>query len=134
MRHISALTSINLFNYGNLTLRYCRPFSAKGYVLITQTIAEGGGSFSVGTDILVKASVDLFELIKADVVLETKMELLAARRQATDPPTIWGIAQFTIGIDVSIFLVIDISFHTSGEWRNRFNDGPCTPEDMQVLP
>ncbi|KAH6700595.1 hypothetical protein BKA61DRAFT_705538 [Leptodontidium sp. MPI-SDFR-AT-0119] len=78
------------------------PFSATGYVLITQTIMDGGGSFGIGTDILVKASVNLFDLIKADVVVETSVKLLAVTCHPElkpgdsgfpETPTIWGIAQ-----------------------------------------
>jgi hypothetical protein len=35
--------------------------------------------------------------------------------------------KFTIGIDVSVFLVLNVSFHTSGEWSNKFNSGDCPP-------
>lgn len=49
-------------------------------------------------------------------------------------PVIWGIAQFTLGIDVSVFLVLDVSFHTSGEWRNKFTEGDCQPEDFKPPP
>lgn len=37
------------------------------------------GSFGIGTDVPVKASVNLVDLIKADVVVETKVDLVAAR-------------------------------------------------------
>jgi hypothetical protein len=63
---------------------------------------DGGGSFGIGTDILVKASVNLFDLIKADVVVETSVKLLAVTCHPElkpgdsgfpETPTIWGIAQ-----------------------------------------
>jgi hypothetical protein len=93
------------------------PFSATGYVLITQSIIDGSGTFGIGTDILVKASVDLFDLIKADVVVETSVTLLAvtcANPAPTPPdveiPTIWGIAQVCILFSVDkvfVFSVVD---------------------------
>ena len=66
---------------------------------------EGGGNFGIGTDILVKASVNLFDLIKADIVVETAVKLIAVTchpelnsgdKGFPETPTIWGIAQVNL--------------------------------------
>ena len=105
-------------------------FDAIGYFLVTQSVIwhAGTSSWGLGTSFLARVHVNIFDIVRVDVTIETKVEMLFIPCHRGGMPakeTIWGVAQFTVGVDVDLFLFIDIQFEVKGEWNTRFNDGPC---------
>ena len=73
-----------------------------------------------------KGSIDL-EIISVDVSVEAKMAVL----KVTCPGvTVWGAAQVTFAIEVTIAFVIDINFQVQAEWDQNLNGGPCALPDV----
>ena len=110
---------------------------AIGFSFVTQSVIwhKDTSNWGLGTDFLARVSVKLpgksFALVKIDVTIETKVEMLfvkCKRPKGTgkdQKQTIWGVAQFIVALDVDIFLILDFSVEVKGEWTTKFNDGPC---------
>jgi hypothetical protein len=104
------------------------PFDALAYYAQSEFLITGDTVFGLGASTLVKASVDL-EIVEADISIEAKIALLKVTCNVTDS-SIWGVAQVTIAIEVSIFFVIDIEFDVQAEWTNNLDGGPCPLPDV----
>jgi hypothetical protein len=52
--------------------------------------------------------------------------------RVTCPPdiTIWGAAQITFAIEITIFWVIDIDFEVQSEMDQNLSGGPCPLPDV----
>ena len=44
--------------------------------------------------------------------------------------TVWGTAQVTFAVEVTIAFVIDIDFQVQAEWDQNLNGGPCALPDV----
>ena len=104
------------------------PFQAIAYYAQSQFLITGDTVFGLGASSLVKATVDL-AVVEASVSIEAKIALLKVTCNVSDS-TIWGAAQVTIAIEISIFFVIDIEFDVQAEWTNNFDGGPCPLPDV----
>ena len=104
------------------------PFQAIAYYAQSQFLITGDTVFGLGASSLVKATVDLV-VVEASVSIEAKIALLKVTCNVSDS-TIWGAAQVTIAIEISIFFVIDIEFDVQAEWTNNFDGGPCPLPDV----
>jgi hypothetical protein len=100
------------------------PFDAIAYYAQTQSLITGDNVFGVGAGSVVKGSIDL-EVVSVEVSIEAKIEMLKVTCNS-DESSIWGVAQVTFAIDVTIFWVIDIEFDAQAQWTNNFDSGPCT--------
>jgi hypothetical protein len=89
-----------------------------------------GDVFGLGVGALLKGSIDL-GIVSADVSLEAKLAVL---RVDVGPfcsdVTVWGAAQVTLAIDITIAWVIDIDIEFSWEWSRNLNGGPCALPDI----
>jgi len=99
------------------------PFEAIAYYAQSQFLITGDTVFGLGASSLVKATVDLV-VVEASISIEAKIAILKVSCNVSDS-TIWGVAQVTIAIEVSIFFVIDIEFDVQTEWTDNFDGGPC---------
>jgi hypothetical protein len=104
------------------------PFEAIAYYAQSQFLITGDTVFGLGASSLVKATVDL-KVVEASISIEAKIAMLKVTCNVSDS-TIWGVAQVTIAIEVSIFFVIDIEFDVQAEWTNNFDGGPCALPDV----
>ncbi|MCJ1379351.1 hypothetical protein MMC17_002452 [Xylographa soralifera] len=105
----------------------CAGFDAIAYFAVTQSLIIGDDIFGLGTGTLLKGSIDL-EIVEVDIEVEASMAVIKV--SCTGPngdaeSTIWGFAQATIAVEISIAFIIDIGFSWSTEWKNNFNGGPC---------
>jgi hypothetical protein len=89
-----------------------------------------GDVFGLGEGALLKGSIDL-KVISVDVSLEAKMAVLKIDASATCPAvTVWGVAQVTFAVEVTIAWIIDIDFEVQSEWSQNLNGGPCPLPDV----
>ncbi len=100
-------------------------FDVVAYYVNTEFLIIGDNVFGLGVGALLKGSVNL-EIVSVDVSLEAKMAIL----KVTCPDvTIWGAAQVTFAIEVTIAFVIDIDFEVQAEWDQKLSSGPCPLPD-----
>lgn len=97
-------------------------FNALAYFAETEFLITGDNVFALGASVLIKGSVDL-EIVEVDISVEAKMALL----KVTCGPdsTIWGVAQVTFAMEVTIAWVIDIEFDVQAEEDQNLDGGPC---------
>jgi hypothetical protein len=101
-------------------------FGCKAYFLETMFLIAGESVYGFGCGLLIKGSIDL-EVVSVDVTVEAKMAILLV----TCPDvTIWGVAQVTFAVEVSICWIIDIDFEVSSEVEQNLNGGPCALPDV----
>jgi len=98
------------------------PFKALAYFAESEFLIAGDSVFGLGASALIKGSVDL-EVVEIDISVEAKMALL----NVTCGPdtTIWGVAQVTFALEVTIAFVIDIEFDVQAEEDQNIDGGPC---------
>jgi hypothetical protein len=99
-------------------------FGALAYYAETASLITRENVFGIASSALIKGSIDL-EVVEVDISLEAKVELL--KLTCTEGSAIWGVAQVTIAVEVSIFFVIDIEFDVQTEWTHKLDGGPCGP-------
>jgi hypothetical protein len=105
-------------------------FGCKAYFLETMFLIAGDTVFGLGVGVLIKGSIDL-EIISVDVSVEAKMAILKVNPGAgCASTTIWGAAQLTFAIEVTICWVIDIDFEVQSEADQNLNGGPCELPDV----
>jgi hypothetical protein len=104
------------------------PFEAIAYYAQSQFLITGDTVFGLGASSLVKATVDLV-VVEVSISIEAKIAMLKVSCNVSDS-SIWGVAQVTIALEVSIFFVIDIEFDVQAEWTNNFDGGPCALPDV----
>jgi hypothetical protein len=104
-------------------------FKVVAYYVETEFLIFGD-VFGLGVGALLKGSIDL-EVISVDVTVEAKMAVLRVDVSPTCPAvTVWGAAQVTFAVDVTIAWVIDIDFEVQTEWSRNLNGGPCALPDV----
>lgn len=101
-------------------------FGCKAYFLETMFLVAGDNVLGFGVGILIKGSIDL-EIVSVDVSVEAKMAILKVTCPDT---TIYGAAQVTFAIEVTIAFVIDIDFEVQAEEDQKLNGGPCALPDV----
>jgi hypothetical protein len=105
-------------------------FGCKAYFLETMFLIAGDTAYGFGCGLLIKGSIDL-EVISVDVSVEAKMAILMVNAGGTcTAVTIFGVAQVTFAVEVSICWVIDIDFSVSSEVHQNLNGGPCALPDV----
>lgn len=120
-------------------------FKAEGSALLTQSVIFNteSGNWGLGTSIILRAEVVLIpETISAGISVEAKMMVLFINCVRPRPPnpggrpaqkTTWCVAQVTIGVHVSLFLILNIEFEAQVQWQTRLNGGPCELEEFSGL-
>jgi len=106
-------------------------FKVVAYVINTEFLILGDTVFGLGVGSLLKGSIDL-KIISVDVSVEAKMAVLKTNC-LVGPDTkvsVWGAAQVTFAIEVTIAFVIDIDFEVQTEWDQNLNGGPCPLPDV----
>jgi hypothetical protein len=101
-------------------------FGCKAYFLETMFLIAGDNVLGFGVGLLLKGSIDL-EIVEVDVTVEAKMAVL---KMTCPDTTIYGAAQLTFGIEITIALVIDIDFEAQAEVDQNLNGGPCALPDV----
>jgi hypothetical protein len=102
-------------------------FQAVAYYAQSMFFIAGDFGWGVGSSTLVKGTIDL-KVVEVDLSIEAKIALLKVN--CTGGSSIWGVAQVTIAIDISIFFVIDIEFDWQTEWTDNLDGGPCSLPDV----
>jgi hypothetical protein len=102
-------------------------FDAIAFYAQSMFFITGDFGWGVGSSSLVKGSIDL-KVVEVDISIEAKIALLKVNCAAGS--SIWGAAQVTIAVDISIFFVIDIEFDWQTEWTNDLDGGPCPLPDV----
>jgi hypothetical protein len=103
-------------------------FKVVAYYVETEFLIFGD-VFGLGVGALLKGSIDL-EIISVDVSVEAKMAVLKVNTSPScSAVTVWGAAQVTFAVDVTICWVIDIDFEVQTEWSRNLNGGPCELPD-----
>jgi hypothetical protein len=100
-------------------------FKAKASIVITILGLLGDHSWGIGTGLIIKASLDLV-VVEVEVQFESRLMFLKTTCNQGNDETKWGLSQVEIAFDIHIFLVLDISFHDTKEWKTNFNNGPCS--------
>ena len=101
-------------------------FGCTAYFAETMFFIVGDTVLGFGVGLLIKGSIDL-EIVSVDVSVEAKMAIL----KVTCPGvTIYGAAQITFAIDITICWVIDIDIEVQAEADQNLNGGPCALPDV----
>lgn len=105
-------------------------FGCKAYFLETMFLIAGDTVLGFGVGLLIKGSIDL-EVVSVDVSVEAKMAVLKVVPGPTCPATtIFGAAQLTFAVEVTICWIIDIDFEVQTEADQNLNGGPCALPDV----
>jgi len=105
------------------------PFKATAYYAETQSLITGDNVFGLGAGSLIKGSVDLV-VVSVSISVEATITLLKVTCNAGANSTIWGVAQVTFALDVTIAFVIDIEFDVKAELDHNLDGGPCALPDV----
>lgn len=101
-------------------------FGCVAYFAETMFFIVGDMVLGFGVGMLIKGSIDL-EIVSVDVSVEAKMAIL----KVTCPDvTIYGAAQVTFAIEITICWVIDIDIEVQAEADQNLNGGPCALPDV----
>ena len=101
-------------------------FGCKAYFAETMFFIVGDMVLGFGVGMLIKGNIDL-EIVSVDVSVEAKMAIL----KVTCPGvTIYGAAQVTFAIEITICWVIDIDIEVQAEADQNLNGGPCALPDV----
>jgi hypothetical protein len=103
------------------------PFEAKAYYAQTQFLITGDTVFGLGAGAIIKGSVDL-KIVSIDVSVEAKVALLSVT--CGGGSTIWGVAQVTFALEITIAFVIDIDFEEQAQLSHNLDGGPCALPDV----
>jgi hypothetical protein len=101
-------------------------FGCKAYFMETMFLIAGDSVLGFGVGLLIKGSIDL-GIVSVDVSVEAKMAILKVTCPDT---TIYGAAQVTFAVEVTIAFVIDIDFEVQAEEDQNLNGGPCPLPDV----
>jgi len=105
-------------------------FGCKAYFMETMFLIAGDSVLGFGVGLLIKGSVDL-EVVSVDVSVEAKMAILKVSPSAScTATTIWGAAQLTFAIEITICWIIDIDIEVQAETSQNLNGGPCALPDV----
>jgi hypothetical protein len=105
-------------------------FDCKAYFLETMFLIAGDTVLGFGVGLLIKGSIDL-KVISVDVSVEAKMAILKVAPGPSCPATtIYGAAQLTFAVEVTICWIIDIDFEVQTETDQNLNGGPCALPDV----
>ena len=104
-------------------------FGAIAYYAETASLIIGDNDFGLATSVLIKGTVDL-EVIEIDVSVEAAMGLIRVDCNGGADTSIWGVAQVTFALEVTICWVIDIDFEEKAEWTSNWNGGACALPDV----
>jgi hypothetical protein len=110
-----------------VTFEVASVFDAIAYYAQSMFFITGDFGFGVGASTLVKGSIDL-KVVEVDLSIEAKLALLKVN--CGSGSSVWGVAQVTIAVEISIFFVIDIEFDWQTEWTNDLDGGPCPLPDV----
>jgi hypothetical protein len=103
------------------------PFKCAAYFAQTMFFIYGDTVIGFGIGLLIKGSVDL-EIISVEVSVEAKMAVLTV--PCAGDVTIYGAAQITFAIEITICWVIDIDIEIQAEADQKLNGGPCALPDV----
>jgi hypothetical protein len=102
----------------------------KAYFLESWFFIVGDSVIGFGVGILIKGTIDL-EIISVDVSVEAKMAVLDVPASSTcSGNTVYGAAQVTFAVDITICWVIDIDVEVQAEYDQNLNGGPCALPDV----
>jgi hypothetical protein len=105
-------------------------FGCKAYFLETQFLIIGDSVLGFGVGIVIKGSIDL-EVVSVEVTVEAKMAILVVKPSVTCAGlTVYGAAQVTFAVEITIAFVIDIDFEVQAEADQNLNGGPCALPDV----
>lgn len=105
------------------------PFGATAYYAETQSLIFGDNVFGLGAGSLIKGKVDLV-VVDVEISVEAQITLLKVTCNAGANSTIWGVAQVTFALEVTIAFVIDIDFEVKAELDHNLDGGPCPLPDV----
>jgi hypothetical protein len=101
-------------------------FGVTAYFAETMFFIAGDMVLGFGVGLLIKGSINL-EIVSVDVSVEAKMAVLKVTCPDT---TIYGAAQVTFAIEITICWVIDIDIEIQAEADQNLNGGPCALPDV----
>lgn len=104
-------------------------FSATAYFAETQFLIIGDTVFGLGAGSIIKGTVDL-EIVSIEISVEAKVALLSVSCNAGADSTIWGVAQVTFALEITIAFVIDIDFEEQAQIQHALDGGPCPLPDV----
>lgn len=86
-------------------------FDAYAYATMTFTFTVGNAILGFGLTFLVKADIDL-KVVEASVTAKVRAEMLQVTYDPHSPTnkSVWAVGQFTLAVEITIFLVLDIEF------------------------
>jgi hypothetical protein len=103
------------------------PFEASAYFAETQFLITGDTVFGLGAGSIIKGSVDL-EVVSIDISVEAKIALLHV--DCGGGSSIYGVAQVTFALEITIAFVIDINFEEQAQIEHNLDGGPCPLPDV----
>lgn len=94
------------------------PFELEGLIAITFFAIWGDTAVGYGIGFLVKVSAEIAPIVAVELTLEGRLARIMLA-QGTPDETVFGVAKLTFAIEVSIFLVLSISFEFEATQVNR---------------
>jgi hypothetical protein len=88
-------------------------FKAIAYFAVTQSLIIGDTVLGLGTGTLLKGSVNIDDIVDVDIEIEASMAMVEVKcldGSGNSANSIWGFAQVTIAIEVTVFALLDVGF------------------------
>jgi hypothetical protein len=107
-------------------------FDAYAFGVLALVIITGANSFGIGAAIILRGHIDL-RIISVTLTSELKgFQVSQSCGKDNKNKSVWLVAQATISLNVSIFLVVNIGFSVQYQWIKFQDNGICTLPELPI--
>ena len=106
-------------------------FKAYAFAVLALVIIAGANTFGIGAAIILRGSIDLKILT---ITLTSELKGMQVSQSCTDTKekSVWLVAQATISVDITIFLVVDIGFSVQYQWVKFQDNDHCKLPQLPI--
>lgn len=103
------------------------PFIAFAAIEVTVVGMMGDHTWGLGGAVIISAHID-YKVVSVQASIEARQMYMVTDCTTPKDTTKWGLTQVLVAIDIHIFWVIDIDYHSTSEWKVNYNGGKCPME------
>jgi len=100
-------------------------FDAYAYAALALLVTWGNSLLAVSLSLILRADIDLV-IVEAQVTAEVRGDMIHEKCGAGNKDgAVWAVGQFTIALEITIFMIVDIEFDCQHEVHKNTDNGPC---------
>jgi hypothetical protein len=103
------------------------PFVAFGFIEVTVVGMMGDHTWGIGGSVIISAHID-YKIVSVQASVEARHMYMVTDCTTPRETTKWGLTQVLVAIEIHIFWVVDIDYHSRSEWKVNYNGGRCPME------